>query len=192
MMKYWLMLYLCFPITVFAADETPALKSSTPTFSKALEEIAQNQKFVHTELEKARQVKSVPVFSCMDKKAQLIDRLALSANRIAASQSNESKQIENQLERLTSTNDSVKKLVPLTMRCWCEDQDALSQYISLGSGEKSGNLSNMCQDSINKPETVVTLKNPDDSDDIDTSEIESTNLEGNYGFPEIPVASPFR
>lgn len=185
---------LAFFSTARSAEVAPVVD-----VTKSLNEMYQGQKNAHAHLEIAKNLKSLSVFTCMDKKVQLIDRLVAVADRIANSQYKEAVQKKDSVaankyaERLTTSSSSVTKLEPLVTQCWCEDQEAMNKFVLTAEAEVGQSLAKTCSERLERPGTVISLKTPEGDDELASlGQIDEEDFAANYGFPEIPAASPFR
>lgn len=182
-------------VAIFFTDSYAADNSTAPeTVNKSLDKMVAGQKTIRAELQKAKVVKSVSVYACMEKKAQIADRLVVVAQRLAnkeyksAATKNDVPAKIKYTERIYLAQTGVDNLVPSTIQCWCEDHDAMNRTEGGAELLRKGELCG----ADSAQQSVVSLKVPEGSEDYTPMDQDLADIDANYGFPEIPPASPFR
>lgn len=159
-------LLVLFVSSSVVAEENPAAKVKNYQSGMQVQ-----QDKLHRDSERAKELMRLDVFSCLDQKLKLVIGMVGVASRSAkkfdlANRKKRPAEAQKHFDRIAFIADRVNKLWELAEKCWVDPKK---------------NTAN---------EVAIFLKVPY-AQDISTQE-NSSALGENFGFPQIPPASPFR
>ncbi len=150
----------------------------------------------------AKKAKRLKVVNCLDEKLRRMQGLMSVSSRAETAYkkslaTGESTHAVKYSERVLYAHRRATTLVPQSLRCWCQgrqEQAAGNTKIRLPGKEKREiGLVYLCNQEGSLEQTLVKLQVPDNFEEIVAEEdSELVDANSNFGFPEIPAASPFR
>jgi hypothetical protein len=140
--------------------------------SKRISDMRETRSLMYQDLRKAKELKKVTVFDCIKRKLnEVLGHIKLAQKAEVAMEDaiteNEAQLVGKYRERIGVSHKRIEELFKQSKNCW-EDR-----------GEE-------------EPTTVITIKTPKEFERESPGERQEEDLEDNFGFPEIPPASPFR
>ena len=176
--------WLCFALTPLFAQSVAGV----------LQKMQLHQKDLRASKEQAKKLQRIGTVNCLDRKLKLASRLRDMAHSnykklTDPNKSSNAKRLERQA-RINEAGGKVKALAMSMRDCWCGDESLDNTGISISINSKLVPLTELCRE--RNAGGLVTLEIPQERDVAFIDEDNTEDLQNNFGFPEVPAASPFR
>jgi hypothetical protein len=153
------------------------------------------QNDIRANKKQAKELQRIGAINCIDRKQKLANRLRDMANSNykklnSAKKTNSGKSVQQQA-RIIDAGNKIKALALSMVDCWCNDKNIDNTGISISLNNKAVPLAKLCSE-LGSRDNLVTIEIPQGTDITLISVSNEEDLQGNFGFPEIPAASPFR